>query len=232
MSEFFGIEKLPFKFDIEKLQEELFNLIVPLGDPIIPGGDYGRKFGGWSVQSASGDWKDGWISRNFQRIIQRQLKKNKFEEMVKLSKKLGIHDDIKHVNPTQACGPYFTEVINTLEDAGLMPRRGRISMLEPYAESSRHKDSSPETYAARIHIPLQTYPECIHSIWDDNDNRVDHHLPADGSVYMMFVNNHHQIFNPTEHQRYHFICSAWDTKHITENFKYDNIEFLEKRMNS
>jgi hypothetical protein len=45
-------------------------------------------------------------------------------------------------------------------------------------------------------------------------------MPADGSVYIMWVNVWHQIRNDSDENRFHIIMDAYDTKHITNKFKY------------
>jgi aspartyl/asparaginyl beta-hydroxylase (cupin superfamily) len=68
---------------------------------------------------------------------------------------------------------------------------------------------------ARIHIPLWTDEKAVF-IADGKHL----HMPADGSAYMVWVNIWHQIRNDSDIDRYHLIMDAYDTKHITENFKY------------
>jgi 3,4-dihydroxy-2-butanone 4-phosphate synthase len=45
-------------------------------------------------------------------------------------------------------------------------------------------------------------------------------MPADGSVYILWVNQWHQIRNDSDEDRYHIIMDAYDTKRITNDFKY------------
>jgi len=48
-----------------------------------------------------------------------------------------------------------------------------------------------------------------------------------GNAYMVWVNDWHQIRNDSDQDRYHIIMDAYDTKHITQNFKYEaNIQEL------
>jgi 3,4-dihydroxy-2-butanone 4-phosphate synthase len=76
---------------------------------------------------------------------------------------------------------------------------------------------------ARIHIPVFTDPACIHST-----DGTPFHMPADGSVYMIWVNVPHQVSNNSNIDRYHIIMDAYDTQGITEEFKYPgNIRDLE-----
>ena len=58
-------------------------------------------------------------------------------------------------------------------------------------------------------------------------------MPADGSVYMLWVNCMHQIRNDSDEDRYHIICDAYDTQGITENFRYkQNINRLIEEANA
>jgi hypothetical protein len=42
-----------------------------------------------------------------------------------------------------------------------------------------------------------------------------------GSVYMIWVNDWHQIRNDSDQDRYHIIMDAYDTKKLTKHFHYD-----------
>jgi hypothetical protein len=219
---FFEAEKLPFKFDIEKLKKYLYENILPLGDPIIQNGAYGPAFGGWAISSNTGHWYDGWAQGD-SAIINGVLD-------FKIAKKVGYVPSFNYTKPTEACVGYINEVIETIDQAGFYPRRVRATVLQPRGRSSKHRDAGPTIYGARIHIPIITSPECIHTIWDDNGKRYNNHLEADGSAYILWVNNMHQIFNFTNTPRYHIIMDAWDTKGITERFKFDHIDTLKSEV--
>ena len=79
-----------------------------------------------------------------------------------------------------------------------------------------HKDAATNNYMARIHIPLITNEKCVHIC--DGYNL---HMPADGSVYILWVNVWHQIRNDSDEDRYHIIMDAYDTKKITKFFHYE-----------
>ena len=79
-----------------------------------------------------------------------------------------------------------------------------------------HKDADTLEYMARIHIPLWTNEKCVHI-----SDGYHLHMPADGSVYMLWVNIWHQIRNDSYQDRYHIIIDAYDTKKLTQNFKYE-----------
>jgi len=47
------------------------------------------------------------------------------------------------------------------------------------------------------------------------------HMPADGGVWLLWVNQWHQIRNDSDEDRYHIIMDAYDTKKVTKFFNYD-----------
>jgi 3,4-dihydroxy-2-butanone 4-phosphate synthase len=67
---------------------------------------------------------------------------------------------------------------------------------------------------ARIHIPLITNPACVF-ICEGEDLYME-----PGQAYMVWVNRWHQIRNDSDQDRYHIIMDAYDTRHVTDNFKY------------
>jgi hypothetical protein len=218
------VEKLPFMFDINQLQQHLYDNVITLGEPIIQGGAYGGAFGGWSVLANNGTWTGGWTQGH------KAMKSGGFD--YKIAKELGVVHDFSHDQPTEACTGIFKEVVDQLETHGFYPRRVRTTVLQPGGQSSRHRDAPNDAYAARIHIPLVTYEGCVHTVWDDDNREYPIHMPADGSVYILHVNNQHQIVNPTDKPRYHIIMNAWDTKGIAqdESFHFEHIDVLKERV--
>jgi hypothetical protein len=218
------VEKLPFMFDINQLQQHLYDNVITLGEPIIQGGAYGGAFGGWSVLANNGTWTGGWTQGH------KAMKSGGFD--YKIAKELGVVHDFSHDQPTEACTGIFKEVVDQLETHGFYPRRVRTTVLQPGGQSSRHRDAPNDAYACRIHIPLVTYEGCVHTVWDDDNREYPIHMPADGSVYILHVNNQHQIVNPTDKPRYHIIMNAWDTKGIAqdESFHFEHIDVLKERV--
>ena len=54
------VEVLPIKANIEAINRELYR-IKKLHDPVWQGSEFGyNNFGGWSIQSRTGDYKEGW----------------------------------------------------------------------------------------------------------------------------------------------------------------------------
>lgn len=210
MTEDVVIEKLPIKFNVDKLKKSLTEEVFKLGDPIIQSEEHGFKgFGGWSVLSRTGNWRDGF--QNGDTFCKRKDGSFNYE----LAKYLDISNSFEYKNPTEACTPPFATIINTFVEAGFYPRRARITVCKANSRSSVHSDGKPTDYMARIHIPLITNDKCTH--WSEKG---EWYLPADGSAYIMWVNNIHQVRNDSDEDRYHLIMDAYDTKGFTKNFNY------------
>ena len=56
-------EKLDFNFDIERLRQAVKDHVFILGEQVIQGREFETPqyngFGGWSLLSRTGDWRDG-----------------------------------------------------------------------------------------------------------------------------------------------------------------------------
>jgi hypothetical protein len=213
-------EKLNVQFDIDKLRKEVEENVFTLGDQVIQGKEYETKnyhgFGGWSILSKNADWREGWeVIQNEHGLNLENFLPTK-ELITKSYKHFGISHSLEHDKPTQACVGEIKKVIDELRNLGLEPRRARITCLQPHCKSLVHKDSESTDYMARIHIPLWTNKKCVHICQGRNL-----HIPADGSAYIMWVNLWHQIRNDSDEPRYHIIMDAYDTKKITQYFKYE-----------
>lgn len=213
------IESLRYGVDIEKLQAALED-VKKVGPMVFQGEEFGfNKFGGWNLQSRTGDYRDG-FQWGVEKCYRKVWKPGTFN--YHLAKFLNYSMPFEHKNKTNACIGPFNDVLDFLESKGFYPRRLRITCLKPHSRSIIHSDASPDKYLARIHIPLITNEKCIH--WTEYGEA---HMPADGSLFMLWVNCMHQIRNDSDEERYHLFCDAYDTKGVTENFKYtDNINKL------
>lgn len=213
-------EKLDYKVDIVRLRKEIEDNVFTLGQKRMQGEKYENEeykgFGGYSLQTLTGNWWDGWEVFH---TGDDETTKAIFPDggvNFKALKYLGVAHSFEHNKPTQACVGYIKEVLDDLENLGFFPRRARVSCLKSHCKSTVHKDSNGEQYMARIHIPIITNKKCVHIAEGTNL-----HMPADGSVYIMWVNNWHQIRNDSDEDRYHIIMDAWDTKGLTNGFKYN-----------
>ena len=221
-------EELDFiKFDHDKLVADVKQHVFPLGAQIIQGEEYEtvayHGFGGWSITSRTGDWRDGWdfFQNDEGEAMEVYFPKN--DNNYKSLKFFNIAHSMEHKNPTQACVGEIASVVKQMEDLGLYPRRVRVTCLKAGAKSLVHKDADDNEYMARIHIPIITNKKCVFI------SEGQHlHMEA-GKAYAVWVNNWHQIRNDSEDDRYHIICDFYDTKEITKEFSYKgNIQELEE----
>jgi len=219
-------EKLNIDVNLNSLRQSVEQYVFPLGDPIFQGDEYGYdNFGGWSLLSRNGDWREGWEVSAFHGHPAEQLLTVNGQPNYPVHKFLNLSHSFEHVTPTRACQGYLHEVLDKITDLGFYPRRARVSLLRPGGATVLHSDALPSVYMARIHIPLWTDINCIHHC-----DGIDLHMPADGSVYMLWVNRAHQVHNRSQHNRYHIIMDAYDTKSYTEHFGYtDDIAMVQKQ---
>lgn len=214
------------KFDHAKLVEDVKQHVFPLGEQVVQGEEYEtvayHGFGGWSITSRTGDWRDGWdfFQNDEGEAMEVYFPKN--DNNYKSLKFFNIAHSMEHKNPTQACVGELASIVTQLEDLGLYPRRVRVTCLKARAKSLVHKDAGDSEYMARLHIPLITNKKCV---FISQGQTV--HLEA-GKAYGVWVNDWHQIRNDSDEDRYHLLCDFYDTKHITKQFKYEgNIKELE-----
>jgi len=206
-------------FDVFKLRGHLYTDVFPLGKQIIQGEEYETAsyngFGGWSITSRTGDWRDGWefFQNDEGEAMEVYFPKN--DNNYKALKFFNIAHSMEHKNPTQAYVGEIARVIDQIEALGLTPRRVRVSCLKAGSKSLVHKDGDESEYMARIHIPIITNSKCVF-ICDG----INLHMEA-GKAYMAWVNKWHQIRNDSDEDRYHIIMDAYDTKGVSKGFKYE-----------
>lgn len=204
-------EKLTIGFDINKLRE-VFDQTTAELSPVLQG--VTKQWGGWGIWTASGDWRDG-----FQEGAPVQETGDKRQPV----------RPIEHVNPTSICVGYLAEVLEVIRAEGLTPHRARYARLEPGARTGWHRDTNLIHYQARLHIPLYTNPECFfiqEKVEDDSSERVQKHLPADGSCYVVSPNRMHMAVNGGQTTRVHIICDIYDNIKYT---KFHNFGFWHER---
>ena len=213
-------EELDFiKFDHDKLVADVKQHVFSLGAQVIQGEEYEtvayHGFGGWSITSRTGDFRDGWdfFQNDHGEAMEVYFPQN--DNNFKSLKFFNIAHSMEHKNPTAGCVGEFAYIVNQLEDLGFYPRRVRVTCLKAGAKSLVHTDADHDEYLARIHIPLITNPKCKF-IADGHTL----HMEA-GKAYMVWVNIWHQIRNDSDEDRYHIICDAYDTKKITKGFHYN-----------
>lgn len=213
-------EKLDFiKFDFDKLKQDVKDHVFPLGQQIIQGEEYETPayhgFGGWSLTSRTGDWKDGWDFFQNDEGEAMEVYFPKDDNNYKSLKFFDIAMSTEHKNPTQGYVGEIAKLLEQIESLGLTPRRARVTCLKAGAKSLVHRDSDDNEYMARIHIPIITNDKCVFI-----SEGQTLHMEA-GQVYMVWVNRWHQIRNDSDQDRYHIIMDAYDTKKITKGFHYE-----------
>lgn len=215
-----------FDFDVYKLRGHLYTDVFPLGGQIIQGEEYEtatyKGFGGWSITSRTGDWRDGWEFFQNDEGKAMEVYFPKDDNNYKALKFFDIAHSMEHKNPTQACIGGIARVVEQITELGLTPRRVRVSCLKAGQKSLVHRDAGDNEYMARIHIPLVTNKKCVFI-----SEGQTLHMEA-GKAYMVWVNLWHQIRNDSDEDRFHIIMDAYDTKGVTKGFKYEgSIEELE-----
>ena len=96
---------------------------------------------------------------------------------------------------------YFREVYDQLSKKYKLGRV-RLLLKEPRSTLSWHRDPEP-----RLHIPIYTNPGAIMVI-----DKVAHHMPADGSVWVTNNLKYHNAFNGGEENRVHLVACVLDYK--------------------
>ena len=96
---------------------------------------------------------------------------------------------------------YFKEVFDILSSKYKLGRV-RILLKEPRSTLSWHRDPEP-----RLHIPIYTNPGAIMVI-----DKMAHHMPADGSVWVTNNLKYHNAFNGGEENRVHLVACILDYK--------------------
>lgn len=206
-------EKINLSLDLQAMKSELLTLKehypIELRKP---------QYGGWSLQSTNGSYKDGLCAK----IVPFNGPHNKgpsWNPETDDEKKMVTTQD--HNQLTDAALPYFKSIIQKLETLGLHPRRTRILLLAPNSPMRWHQDGASEHYQVRLHIPIETNEQCF---FETENGRA--HMAADGTGYFIHTNYFHRAVNFGSTPRYHFVSYVWDTLGITKHHQYNQNEFL------
>lgn len=213
-------EELDFiKFDHARLVEDIKKYVFPLGQQVIQGEEYETEqyhgFGGWSLLSRNGDWRDGFEFFQSQEGTAMEVYFPTDDNNYKSLKFFNIGMSTEYDRPTKGYQGEIASVLDQIRDAGFYPRRARVTCLQAGSKSLVHTDGWENEYIARIHVPIISNPECVFKC-DGTDLYME-----PGKVYMVWVNRWHQIRNDSDQDRFHIIMDAYDTKKITNNFAYE-----------
>lgn len=207
------LAKIPgLQVDIEKLNWHFQN-VVKQYEPVYTRTESDKplkKYGGWSVTSQTGDYRDGWDQYRGQNNADPLTRyKNNWRPRWFFDKK------------TQICTGYLNEVVDMVNDMGFVTRGIRI-WDNPIGghHIGWHTDGPSNVYSVRLHIPIVTNPDCVH-VWATLPEETRIHIPADGSTYLFRTNVTHDTFNYGTTERYHLIFETWDVKGIVPGFKYE-----------
>jgi len=188
--------------EIQKLQTHLTQHVLPL-EPVM----VGPHFGGWSVWSSDGDYKDGY--QRGQLMYEPSFMPG--SSVAEKAEALGIKRREMYRVPTAICFGYLGDVVNYIRTIGLEPARVRLSLLKAGGESTKHRDAPEGRYSIRLHIPIFTNPAAVFSCEDETV-----HMPADGSAYIIDVSREHQVFNRGNTDRIILLADIVDRPWITK----------------
>lgn len=211
MSESENFEKIHIPFDIKKLQEE-FSLVYQSYEPVMPG----PSFGGWSVTSSDGDYRDGWVSQK----KYFDAKESSLEDVRERNQQLGFKGPQFYRTPTQICTGQIQSIVDFLDREGYFPCRARYTVLKANSSIPFHRDYPEWLYGVRLHIPIITNAHCFFEYEGEKK-----HLPSDGSAFLMKINKMHRVYNDSNDNRIHFICDFFDTQQKTKFNKFTEEDF-------
>lgn len=201
-------EKLPLRFDIDKLQDYFLSNVKPFAAVW-----QSKTFGGWSILSATGDYKDGFQRGHEFFISSLETGATVFDHK-RAAAEIGFTDPAKHVIPTQMGGGYIHEMIEQIKHYGLKPHRARWTVVTHGGYTDWHRDNIETRYGVRLHIPIITNEGCSFTTEEG-----DYHMPADGSCYLVAVNLMHKAVNQGSDDRIHIIMDVIDQHGISQHHK-------------
>ena len=200
-------EKIQLDLNLERLLLSLEEL-----QRMLPIEKRGSHYGGWSVQSVQGSYKEGWSMELVPFNGPDNIGPSWHPESVEEEKLSSIQD---YKVPTEAALGEFNQVLKKLESLGLHPRRSRIICLEPGSELKWHQDGLASQYQVRVHIPLLTNENAF---FETQEGRF--HMPADGDGYLVHTNLFHRATNYGTTPRFHFVSFVWDRHLISRHHRY------------
>ncbi|KTD76571.1 aspartyl/asparaginyl beta-hydroxylase domain-containing protein [Legionella waltersii] len=201
-------EQLDIKFDIERIQN-YFNTQVKHLEPICQN----EMFGGWSIQSTSGDYRDGFQLQNGYHVYDK-LSEEYIFDYERAHREIGYTWPKLHVNLTQVGNGYIAEVIETLRKIGLSPHHARWTRIPPNSTTIWHRDTREGSYGVRLHIPVITNPDC----WYETEEG-KFHMPADGYCYLVDVSRLHMAYNHGKEDRIHIIMDVIDDVGVSKHHR-------------
>lgn len=225
------IGKLPYKFNIKKLVEELSNIVV-LNEELAyseTGKDKASNENNYNLK----DKNNKIFIDNYKEIYKlyavigfqslsttaNQLAATtsvKMEDLSPYDRARGMrqtsskwyhphYDERNYTQPTEYYTGEFAKALDSFDDE--VCRSGTVC-LHPGKFLSPHFDIGPE-YVTRLHIPLVTNTKAIIGLRSKTNKDIweVYHLPADGHVYFVNSGYEHFAVNEGSESRYHIrIC--------------------------
>ena len=189
----YDFQKQDIKFDIEKLKKACDQVLKTKGFDKSLGISH---FASISLNQIPGDPDS--IKGNKTRGVYWTKPDSSGREV---SRDVGI-DETKYTEFVKDFkNTYFEEVYNTLKNKYKLGRV-RLLLKEPRSTLSWHRDPEP-----RLHIPIYTNPGAMMVI-----DKIAHHMPADGSVWVTNNLKYHNAFNGGEENRVHLVACVLDYK--------------------
>jgi len=94
--------------------------------------------------------------------------------------------------------PHIMRIVRSLgwdtERIRLMRLRATDGGLSRHADIVDRRAGTADGYVARLHIPLQTSPQCQFTGWQADGRQITHHLPA-GSLWYLDIRKPHAVTN-------------------------------------
>lgn len=199
-------EKIDIPFDINLLKLSYENSIVGLPPVML-----NPFFGGWSITSSTGDYKDGWNTENPTIDATQENETEHLNYLNKIKFKGAQSYRIK----TELCINEVNRIIDYLDRNNFFPCRARYMLLKPGGATGLHQDYPSWLYGVRLHIPIYTNTDCYFEYEKHKMNFL-----ADGSAYLVKVNRKHRVYNYGNTNRIHFICDFFDLEQVTNYNKF------------
>lgn len=192
-------EEVPgWRQDPAALLADLRTHVLPLPEVSGPGG----WFGGWSLTSGDGDYRDGW-QRGHE--VYKAGPGGGVAVDAELARRLFPKPPEQYTVPTPLCVGSLREAVDAAVARGLRPYRARVSRLGPGAAMCFHVDSATEGW--RLHVPIATNPGCYFH-WRAPGGETRLRMPADGRAWLVRTDVEHRFVNEGGEDRYHLIMSV------------------------
>lgn len=196
--------KANLNIDHPALLEFFHSTVEPL--PITTQGR--GYFGGWAIQSGTGDYTDGWSAGRH--AMTGSTTAGEITVDAEKWKALFPIEPKDMIRPTQLyagpIAPLMDTIIQRCQAVNRRPSRARITRLEPGSSLKFHRDDHAENW--RLHLPILTNSECYFE-WDlSGEGTPTHRLHMEpGTAWFVRVDQLHRFVNGGTTPRVHLLMS-------------------------